>query len=164
VCRIDSSRILFNMILSRYIFDLKRHLRILKYFPGCAPYELHPKTKIIVFSQSKFRRLMYQGSHLVNLVTFLAMNYFLLVTNYDIFLMLFGLFVQVTYFTGLLVRWNLSCSSKFIDVFNQFVVFETKMNLKPNSQTGEIEQSLVSLLRLFYRKSYPYLNFRKLYA
>jgi len=129
------------MILSCYIFDLKRHLLILKYLPGSAPYEIHPKTNLIIFSRSKLRRLLYQLSHLVNLAAFVAMTYFTFAKNYDIFLKLFGSFVQVVFFTALLARWNFSCSSKFIDVFNQFLTFESTMKLKPNTtsanQTGK---------------------------
>jgi len=120
-----------DMILSCYIFDLKRHLLILKHFPGCAPYEIHPKTNMIIFSSSKLRRLLYQFSHLVNLGTFVAMTYFTFAKNHDIFLRLFGSFVQVVFFTAILLRWNFRCSSKFIDVFNQFLIFESKMKLKP---------------------------------
>jgi len=129
------------MILSCYIFDLKRHLLILKHIPGCVPYEIHPKTNMIIFSRSRLRRIFYQFSHIVNLVTFFAMSYLTFAKNYDIFVSLFGSFIQVIYFTAILVRWNFSCSSKFIDVFNQFLIFESKMKLKPNTtsinQTGK---------------------------
>jgi len=127
---------LTNMILSCYIFELKRYLLILKHIPGCVPYEIHPKTKLIIFSRSRMRRLLYQFSHLVNLAMFVSMTYFTFAKNYDIFLRLFGSFVQVIYFTAIVARWNFSCSSKFINVFNQFLIFESKMKLKPNTTSN----------------------------
>jgi len=135
------------MILSCYIFDLRRHLLVLRFFPGCSPYELHATTNWIIFSRSKFRRLVYQGSLLGSLVTFLVMSYFLFAKNHDIFLTLFGLMIQTVFFITLLIRWNFSCSSKFIDVFNQFLVFESNMRLKPakNQNTGKNKKAAISL-------------------
>jgi len=133
-----------NMILSCYIFDLRRHLHVLNFIPGFAPYEFQKNTNVITISRSRFRRRMYTASQLGNLASFLAMSYFFYATKYDIFLTLFGLLVQVAYFTTLLIRWNLSCSSKFIDVFNQFLVFEPKQKLKLNKnfhkQPGRVKE------------------------
>jgi len=115
------------MILSCYIFDLRRHLKIFSFIPGFAPYELQEKTNLITLSRSKFRRRMYQGSQLVSQATFVAMCYFQFSKRYDIFLKLFGLTILTFCFTVNLSRWNLSVSCKFLDVFNQFLIFEKKM-------------------------------------
>jgi len=133
--QIQINRSIANMILSCYIFDLRRHLQALKFIPGCAPYELQENSDFIVVSRSKFRRRMFVASQLFSLATFVAMCFFLFAKSYDIFLTLFGMLVLVAYFTTLLVRWNPSCSSKYIDVFNQFLVFESKMKLKPSMNT-----------------------------
>jgi len=129
------------MILSCYIFDLRRHLNIFSPIPGFAPYELHENTNLIILSRSKFRRRMYQGSQLASQATFVTMCYYLFSKSYDIFLTLFGLTVLTVHINTILIRFNLSSSSKFINVFNEFLIFEnkTKLHVKIDSicQTGK---------------------------
>jgi len=118
------------MILSCYIYDLRRHLNIFSFIPSFAPYEWQEKTNLITVSRSKYRRRMYQGSQLVSLATFVSMCYFQFSKSYDIFLILFGLTILTVCFTAIMTRWNLSVSSKCIDVLNQFLIFEKKIKFR----------------------------------
>jgi len=121
------------MIISCYIYELNRYYSIVKFIPGCAPYEVHEKSNTITLSRSKFRRLMHIGSQLVNHASCLAMCYFILAKSYDIFLTLFGLALLFNNFASLLMRWNIDNSPKYINVFNRFAIFESKL-LKHNTQ------------------------------
>jgi len=138
-----------NMTISCYMRELRRYYFFIKFIPGLAPYKVHEKSNIITLSHSKFRRLMHIGSQLVNHANCLGMCYFMFSKTYDIFLTLFGLTLLFNNFATLLMRWNIDNSSKYINVFNEFAIFESKLkhNIKSNNQTpgNERKHELINM-------------------
>jgi len=123
------------MIVSSYIFDFKRYLKLLGFFPGFLPYDYHEG--LICVSKNKMRHNFYRLSLLLSvfhcILTFLK----LMVDKYDIFLTLLGATIISVSLHPLLVRWNWSCDTKFVDMFSQFIVFESHLKVQGFLKTPE---------------------------
>jgi len=114
------------MILTSYLFDFKRYLS-LGILPGFIPYEFH--NGLIRVSKNKPRHNLYRLSLLLSVFHCILMCLKLIVDKYDMFLTLHGATVILASIVPLLIRWNWTCDTKFVDMFNYFIVFETYLKL-----------------------------------
>jgi len=113
------------MILTSYLFDLKSHLNYFGFLPGFVPYEYHDG--LVCLSRNKNRHKFYRLSLLLSVFHCILMCCKLYVDKYDIFLTLLGATTINIFLISLLIRWNWSCDTKFVDMFNQFIIFESHL-------------------------------------
>jgi len=115
------------MILTSYLLDLKRHLSLIGFLPGFFPFEYN-NNSLIKVAKNKIRHNCYRLSLIMSLMDSALMCLKLYVTQYDIFLSLLGATLSIASLVTILIRWNWSCSTNFVDMFNEFILFE--MHLK----------------------------------
>jgi len=51
----------------------------------------------------------------------------LCVDKYELFLTLLGATIITGSLIALLIRWNWSCDTKFVDMFNEFILYEENL-------------------------------------
>jgi len=116
------------MIVTSYLFGFKKYLKLLGFFPGFLPYEY--KKGLICVSKNKIRHNLYRRSLLLSVFHCMLTILKLMVDKYDIFLTLFGANIISVSLLPLLARWNWSCDTKFVDMFNQFIIFESYLKVQ----------------------------------
>jgi len=119
--------IVLEMFLTSYLSEFKRHLKLIGFLPGFIPYEYHEG--LICLSKNKIRHKFYRLSLVLSVFHCILMCCKLVVDKYDIFLTLLGATVIIVSLISLLMRWNWSCDTKFIDMLNQFIAFESHLKV-----------------------------------
>jgi len=95
--------------------------------------------------KEKSKRNFYRLSLLLNIFNITQMCLKLYTGEYELFLTLLGATVVLGSSVPLVIRWNWSCGTKFVDMFNEFIMFETYLNVHGFSKSPK-------------RKSYESIN------
>jgi len=110
------------MILTSYLIDLKRHFRLIGLIPGFIPYEY--REGLIHVSNKKSRQIFYRLSLSFSVLHCMLMCLKLYVDKYELFLTLLGATLITGSLNALLIRWNWPCDRKFVDMFNELILYE----------------------------------------
>jgi len=150
----------FKMIITSYLLDLKRHLSLIGFLPGFFPFEYN-NNSLIKVAKNQIRHNCYRTSLIMSLFNSALMCLKLYVHQYDIFLTLLGATITIASLVTILIRWNWSCSTKFVNMFNEFILFEMRLKAQGllKARKGNTNKQIISKKFILFCHLLNKLNF-----